>query len=343
MSHCAAIAWIGLDVGGANVKIAHSSGQTRSMPFELWKHPQDLSRFLSALIDMLPPFDHVAVTMTAELCDCYPTKSDGVHDVLTAVENAARSRPIWVWGTDEAFHSVASALERPEIAAASNWLALATLAARLIPEGPGLLIDVGSTTTDLIPMRDGRPVPRGRTDTQRLQSGELVYAGVRRTPVCAIASELAWRGTTTGLAAELFATTLDVYLIRGDIPPDASDSTTADGRPSTVDGARERLARMVGADRNGFSSDDAVAFAHAADAALISRLESAAERVVVATIGQPRAAVVAGSGEFLARRLASRVVGPDGAIVGLSEAWGPVASSAGCAYALVVLASELEV
>jgi hypothetical protein len=49
---------------------------------------------------------------------------------------------------------------------------------------------------------------------------------------------------------------------------------------------------------------------------------------------------VAGSGEFLARRLAQRLVAPGGTIIGLNEAWGPVASSAGCAHALLVLASE---
>ena len=50
---------------------------------------------------------------------------------------------------------------------------------------------------------------------------------------------------------------------------------------------------------------------------------------------------MAGSGEFLARRLAGRVLGPGGTIIGLQEAWGPVASIAGCAHALVVLAGEL--
>jgi (4-(4-[2-(gamma-L-glutamylamino)ethyl]phenoxymethyl)furan-2-yl)methanamine synthase len=331
--------WIALDIGGANIKAAHTWGQARALPFELWKRPEDLPRVLAALTATFPPAERVAVTMTAELCDCYPTKAEGVKDVLDAVVGVYADREVRVWGTDERFHGVAEVLARPELAAASNWLALATLAARLLPEGPGLLIDIGSTTTDLIPLRDGRPAPRGRTDTQRLRTGELVYAGVRRTPVCALAAELPWRGAATGLSAELFATTLDVYLTLGAIPPDPIDDATADGRPATVEAARDRLARMVGADREGFSADDALAFARAADEALMARLAAAADRACQ-EVGRPRGAVVAGSGGFLARRLADRLIEPGGTLVELDRAWGPVASSAGCAYALVVLAGE---
>ena len=202
------------------------------------------------------------------------------------------------------------------------------------------MIDIGTTTTDLIPLDRGAVAARGRSDTERLQTGELVYAGVRRTPVRALATELPFRGMPTGLAAELFASTLDVYLTLGDIASNPIDLSTADGRPATAEAARDRLARMVGADRDGFSADDALAFAQAADRCLIDRLVRAAERACRATIGRPAAAVIAGSGDFLARRLARRLHRAGGPVISLKEAWGPVASSAGCAYALVQLASE---
>ncbi len=332
--------WLALDVGGANLKAAHSGGQARSIPFELWKRPDDLPRVLATLVAALPTADRVALTMTAELCDCYPTKAVGVRSVLDAALGAVRGVPAVVWGIDGRFHAVAEVRDRPGLAAAANWLALATLAARLIPAGPGLLIDVGSTTADLIPMADGRVAVRGRTDTERLGTGELVYAGVRRTPLCSLARELPFRGVATGLTAELFATTLDVYLVLGEIPSDPKDLSPADGRPATADAAVDRLARMVGADRDGFDSGDAAAFAEAADAALLGRLALAAEGVAAATVGRPRHAVVAGSGEFLARRVAGRVLEPGGSVVSLAEAWGPVASSSACAHALAVLAAE---
>ena len=151
-----------------------------------------------------------------------------------------------------------------------------------------MLIDIGSTTTDLIPMAHGAVVARGRTDTERLQTGELVYAGVRRTPIHALATELPVRGVPTGLAAELFASTLDVYLTLGDLAPNPTDLSTADGRPATVGAAHDRLARMIGADRESFSTEDAREFARAADRCLTDRLVRAAERACLATIGRPR-------------------------------------------------------
>ncbi len=332
--------WLALDVGGANIKSAHSSGQARTLPFELWKRPEELASVLHSLAATFPDYERLALTMTAELCDCYPTKTVGVNSVLDAVKAACDEKPTQVWGVDGRFHSVTAVREQPGLAAAANWVALATLAARLVPEGGGILIDIGTTTTDLIPLRDGHPIARGRSDTERLQNGELVYAGVRRTPVCALATELPLRGVMTGLAAELFASTLDVYLMLGETPSDPKDFSTADGRPATADAARDRLARMVGADREGFTSEDAFQFATAADDALVVRLDAAARRACRAVAVHPLAAIVAGSGDFLARRLAQRLIPPGGRIISLQDAWGKVASSAGCAHALVLLAQE---
>lgn len=338
--HASQRQWLALDIGGANIKAAHQQGKARALPFELWKRPDDLSRILGSLMRTFPPCDGLVVTMTAELCDCYATKAIGVNAVLDAVEKAAAQRPILVWSIDGQLHPVAKIRQEPALAAAANWLALASVAARLVPKGPGILIDIGTTTADLIPLLDGKPAAVGRTDTQRLQTGELVYAGVRRTPVAALATKLPYRGVPTGLAAELFASTLDVYVTLGQIPLDPNDLSTCDGRPRTLDAARDRLARMVGADRSDFSEDDALEFAQGADQALMDRLLDAGKTCCVQVIGRPKTAVVAGSGEFLARRLAQKLLAHDGVIVGLNEAWGEVASVAGCAHALVILASE---
>ncbi len=332
--------WIAFDIGGANIKVAHSRGQPLTVPFEVWKRPDELGSAIAGAAAIQPHFDRAVVTMTAELCDCYPTKAVGVGAVLDAVVEGLAGCPILVWGIDGEFHAVAEVRRDPQVAAAANWLALATLAARLLPETRGILIDIGTTTTDLIPLEKGRVAARGKSDTERLQTGELVYVGVRRTPVCALATELPLRGIPTGLAAEIFASTLDVYLTLGDFAPEPDNLSTADGRPATVAAARDRLARMVGADRDGFSADDALQFARDADECLIERLHMAAVRVCAASIGPPSAAVISGSGSFLARRVARRLIEPDGQIISLKEAWGPVASSAGCAQALLTLAAE---
>ena len=179
--------WIALDIGGANIKVAHGSGVGRTVPFEVWKRPDELSLAVAGAVATLPSWNQAAVTMTAELCDCYPTKAVGVSAVLDAVAAAVPGRSVIVWGVDCGFHCVAEIRRQPQLAAAANWLALAIVAAQLIPHSTGILIDIGTTTTDLIPLDCGSVAARGRSDTERLQSGELVYAGVRRTPVCALA------------------------------------------------------------------------------------------------------------------------------------------------------------
>jgi probable H4MPT-linked C1 transfer pathway protein len=332
--------WIALDIGGANIKAAHSSGPARVIPFEVWKRPEDLPLAIGSIAASLPPSSATALTMTAELCDCYSTKRVGVNAVIDAVLEALPGRSLAVWGIDGAFHPAEVIRERPLLAAAANWLALAQLAARLAPQESAILIDIGTTTTDLIPMARGSVAARGRSDTERLQTGELVYAGVRRTPIHALATELPVLGIPTGLAAELFASTLDVYVMLGDVASNPLDLSTADGRPATIEAARDRLARMIGADCEGFSADDARDFARAADRCLTDRLVQVAERACRATVGRPAVAVIAGSGDFLAARVARRVIEPGGRILSLNEAWGPAASAAGCAYAVVQLAAE---
>src|SRR5262249_53239624 len=149
----------------------------------------------------------------------------------------AAGKPISVWRNDGRFVDLAVARQVPLQVAAANWLALATYAGRFAPSGPALLLDIGSTTTDVIPLHDGKPTPRGRTDPERLKCGELIYVGVRRTPLCAL---LGIEG-----AAEVFATTLDVALILDWIPENPDDCDTADGRPATKAAAHVRLARMM--------------------------------------------------------------------------------------------------
>lgn len=325
---------LALDIGGANLKAAHADG-TRSVAFPLWKEPDRLPSALREIADGLA-FDGLAVTMTGELCDCFVTKREGVRAIVSAVAQAFPGRQARIWGTDGRFHAPDEACDRPELAAASNWLALATVAARMAGGGEGLLIDIGSTTSDLIPLSRGRPIPRGRTDTARLASGELVYAGVKRTPVCALATSIRLGDASIGLAAELFATTRDVYLTLGDLDDAPGDRDTADGRPATSQWARDRLARMIGADRETFSEEDAAAFAREADALLTDRLIASAR--IASRGATPDVAVISGSGEFLARRAAVRLLGVGGRIVSLSESWGRGASEAACAVALHALA-----
>lgn len=325
---------LGLDVGGANLKAAHSGGQAVSRPFALWKDPSGLPDALRDLLRGLPPANGLAVTMTGELCDCFAGKAEGVCAILDGVEAVTEGRPVRVFGTDGRFRSPSEARAEPLRAAAANWLALSTFAGRFAPRGPALLLDVGSTTTDVVPLLDGRPVPAGRLDPERLASGELVYTGVRRTPLCAVLGP--------DVAAELFATTLDAWLVVGGLEPDEADGNTADGRPATPRHAHARLARMLCADLETSTEAQRLALAEEAVREQSRRIAQGLGRVVGRLPGPPRTVVLAGEGAFLAERVVREAPwARECRVVRLREMLGAAVSQAACAYAVAVLVGEL--
>jgi hypothetical protein len=138
---------LGLDIGGANLKVADGRGWARTAPFAMWRNPGGLADAIANLICHAPTAEKLAVTMTGELCDCFRTKADGVRHILSAVEQAAAGRMICVYLVDGRLVSRGDASEQPHLAAASNWHALATFAGRYAHGRSALLVDIGSTTT----------------------------------------------------------------------------------------------------------------------------------------------------------------------------------------------------
>ncbi len=336
------MSWLALDIGGANLKAADGLGWARSVPFALWREPERLAAALGELIVTTPADARLAVTMTGELCDCFRTKAEGVRHILVAVREVAAGREVGVYLVDGRIVSTDEACEIPSLAAASNWHALAQFACRIVCEQSGLLVDVGSTTTDIIPLVSGRVAARGLSDTERLVAGELVYTGVGRTPLAAVIRTLPYRGAECPVAAESFATTADVYVTLSEMAEQPDAAWTADGRPLTQHCARDRLARMICADRTTFDDRDAHRAAEAMRAAQLAQLRHAVEQVASGMNELPTCFVVSGAGEFLAVRLVKQIWGCD-RVFSLTAELGAEASACAPAHALAVLAREAEV
>ena len=237
--------WLGIDIGGANIKLADGRGFADAQPFALWKHSQRLAHELRTQIAHAPPCDHLAVAMTGELADCYATKAEGVKRILEAVEEASDRRHTRVYLSRGVLVSPQVAMTRAREAAAANWHALARFAERLVGDSSALVIDVGSTTCDVVPLVDGKVASVGGTDTQRLLTGELLYTGVERSPVCAVLDRVPYRGQECTVAQELFATTRDVYVVLDELPEGGEPELTADGRPNQKAWARATRAHAL--------------------------------------------------------------------------------------------------
>ena len=336
---------VAVDVGGANLKAADGLGWSASRAFPLWQRPGDLADALIALVHDQQPARLVA-TMTGEIADCFPCRAAGVGHIVSALaRTAADTRSelaIYLVDTAQVASLAvpAEALRRPLDAAAANWHALARLAARHAPTDRSLLIDIGSTTTDIVPLVDGIPAPVARHDADRMLSGELVYTGIERTPLAALARALPHLGLARPVAAERFADSRDVWLLLGILPeaPDALD--TADGAPATAEAARVRLARSMLLDPVDLSAAEARVAARRWAGLQARRITAALLQVAEGVGWQPTGVVLSGHGTALARR-ALRRTGWSTALVSLREILGADVSRNAPAHALASIANGM--
>lgn len=333
---------IGWDIGGAHVKASWvKRGAAGPLLLDaaewacpLWQGLDPLRTALHAATERWPAARGAthAVTMTGEMVDLFEHREAGVKalaaELATGLDGPLRffagaeqqgARPDGTprAGTgqdgpaeDSGAQGGAARWCGPRevtaqwrAIASANWLATSQWAARRVADG--VLVDVGSTTTDLIVLRAGRPAPQGRSDADRLASGELVYHGVVRTPLATFAPRIAFRGRLLNVMNEFFATSADVYRLTGELDPAHDLQPSADGGAKDLPSSRRRLARMIGLDARDAPAADWQALAGAWREAQLAELR----RNLVGVIdwaGLPAEAplVSAGCGDFLAAALA---------------------------------------
>jgi probable H4MPT-linked C1 transfer pathway protein len=332
--------WLGLDIGGANIKAATSDGRTLSVPFRFWIEHERLGEVLTEIIRALkkPGVLYVAATMTAELADCFESRQEGVERIVDCLEKVCAEMglrfPIFA-NTNSKYEMASEAKKYWLKTAASNWATLAKYASRFLPESTGIVIDMGSTTTDIIPVRDGDVVSKGKTDSQRLQHGELVYIGVDRTPVCAVVHELMLDGMPTPIAREFFATVGDAMLLSGYVDPDANCRDTADGRPRTINDASRRLCKMICEDSNHIGLQGARNLA----AQILDRIEILFAKGIDLHSSKPENFIVTGSGANFAKRMVEKQY-PNAKVETLGSFVDTEMNHVAPAWALAVLACE---
>ena len=299
---------IGWDLGGANLKLARLEGErivdVAHIPCPIRQDRRKFDDALAAALARVPEAASHAVTMTGELSDVFASRADGVAYLVTLMRTATTGQDLLLYAGRAGFLSPEDALHRVQDVASANWHATAELVAARI--GDGMLIDIGTTTTDLIPFRGGRVAARGTSDGERLTEGELLYAGVVRTPIMAIARDVPFKGRVQGIAAERFATMADVYRIKGDLPADADPYPTPDGRGKSRNESIARLARMLGRDAADGETDDwAGAATHFASCQLRQIVAAAIGLIAREGLSGEAPIIGAGCGRFLARRLAA--------------------------------------
>ncbi|SDA37384.1 hydantoinase/oxoprolinase family protein [Methanobrevibacter millerae] len=258
----------GFDIGGANTDLAvidFENGEIKNIEVDfaylpMWSNNDDLSRVLIELIENICPvseIDAVGISMTAELVDAYDTKKDGVLDVVNKCEETF-SCPVAYVGIDGML-SLEEIRKDPLKAAAANWIATAQIAT-LISDNC-IFIDTGSTTTDIIPIKDGSECAIGKSDFDRSATGELVYTGTLRTNLASFLDKVELNGKEYRVASELFAQTADVYMVLDLISEEDYVCDTFDGESKSKIDCAKRIARVVCADLEMLSEDEIIEMA----------------------------------------------------------------------------------
>jgi probable H4MPT-linked C1 transfer pathway protein len=287
----------GYDVGGAHLKVALAEdGRTiavRQIPCPLWRGMEHLDAALVEAVALIARAERHAITMTGELCELFPDRQTGVREILShlATELDADLR---VYMGLRGFADTATAMAEPASVGSMNFLASATLVARSLPDA--LLIDMGSTTTDIIPIVAGTPCPRGLTDGDRLRSGELVYTGLTRTDVSVVAQRGRFKGHEQRLAAGGFANMADVRRILGELPEGVDQHATLDGRGTSVEESVARLARCFGRDAGDASFEDWRSAARDIADRQMADVRAAIDDVLVAATPLPSGAPIVTAG-----------------------------------------------
>ncbi|MGN2391359.1 hydantoinase/oxoprolinase family protein [Pelomicrobium sp. G1] len=340
---------IGWDLGGAHLKaaaVARTAGELAvldavQLPCPLWRGLDYLAAAVDRALERLGAAPCHALTMTGEMADLFRDRAEGVARLADFMERRLSGRRTRYFA-GVGFVDAAHAKGMPRRVASANWLASARFVAGRLEAA--LFVDVGSTTTDLVPVAGGEVRAAGEDDFERLASGELVYTGVARTPVMALGRRVPFEGRRVPLVAEHFATMADVHRLAGALPEHADQWPAADGGEKTEEGSARRLARMIGRDAASAAPAAWRRLARRLAGYQLAQIEAAARRVLAAAGVEATAPVVgAGVGRFVAARLAARLERPYRDFAGLfhriraDPEW-----VAGCAPAVAVacLAAE---
>ena len=301
---------IGWDIGGAHIKAAviNTAGEIIAVyqqPCPLWKGLDQLQCAATRIMQEASGahYRH-AITMTGELVDLFEHREEGVKQIINTMATLLPQKRCLIFAGLEGFLEFEQVeASHYQAIASANWLASASFAAQKV--GSGLFVDIGSTTTDILLLNDGKVLAQGYTDYQRLLSRELIYTGIVRTAVMAVAQTARDQDQEIGLMAEYFATMADVYRVTGELNELHDQTETADGAEKSITASARRLSRMTGSDFFPEELPRWQQFAENIRAQQLQKIQQGCEyRIQNVTTLKNKPMIGAGVGRFLVKQLA---------------------------------------
>ena len=310
---------IGYDIGGANIKASFIQNEKLISNyikyFPMWTSEiNQLSIVINEIKKQITnndKLDAIAITMTAELSDAFYTKREGILQITNSLKQVFHNDLdnlyfINIYGN---FIKIEEVFKNPLSIAAANWVATSKYVGKMYKNC--ILIDIGSTTTDIIPILNNSPTIYGKNDTDRLLSGELVYTGVLRTEIPSITHEVPYKNQFCRISSEKFALSADIHLVLEHINESDYKSDTADNRAKNRKDSLARIARIICADLEMLSENEIIDIAKYIYSKQIDQIYAALKQIIT-LMDYPNVLklpiIVTGLGsDFLAKIVASKV------------------------------------
>ena len=242
------IYYLGIDIGGANLKIV-GLNKKKQINFvsqekcEIWKGLSKFDDKITKINKIISKKTVVGVTMTAEMCDNFKKRKEGVKRIIKHIRRSL-NKNVYFW--ENIKNKSFSINPSYKNVASMNWLATGTLISKKISNA--IVIDLGSTTTDLIFIRKNQIINKGFSDLKRIIFSELIYTGFTRTPIFGITNKLKFNKKNYPVLPENFANISDVYRVLKKASSRIDLFDTMDGRSKSFLNSSRRIARNFGFD-----------------------------------------------------------------------------------------------
>lgn len=205
---------LGIDIGGKNIKYTvltpekgkyHIDGgiiHSISMKMEL-------DHILKRLLARIPEVSCIGVTMSFPVS--YRDFQKGVEKIVNSFVNSEPGAPVLLVDFQGDLWSLRDAVTaEPVRFSASNFFGSAFLASKICDNA--VMIDTGSTSTDIILIKNGRPLIMGKDieDIKRNLTGEMTWTGIMHTLVSSLTHFVPFRGRLVRVNSSS-TTTNDIY------------------------------------------------------------------------------------------------------------------------------------
>ena len=289
---------IGWDIGGAHIKAAKidfkkKTSKTKQIYSPIWKNVNYLKKSIKLIKKKLGKTNYHAITMTAELSDIFPDRKNGVKHIINLSSKILGEKNIFFYSKKN-FLKKKLAIKKPFELNSMNWHATASFVSNFFPNC--ILVDIGSTTSDIIPIKNKEIISKDVSDYQRLKSNELIYLGVLRTPIQAVERK-------KNLINENFANLSDVYRVLNKIPSTFDLLPTLDRKTKNKHDSARRIARIFGKDykKNHFLKWKKIAYQIEGEHLKI--LKSVIKKIEKKNFLKKVPIIGAGIGEFLVKKI----------------------------------------